>query len=169
VTETRYLVPAGADWAVWDDVNGVLGFMTDAQAVENARQNEALPRGGVRPQAPARPHSGAGLGGREQDLGGRPGRPRLAAPCHRRRDLDRSGTMKTTLLLMGRSPRSASVSRRWTRASGPAEAGRASSHLLEAVPRVTPTGEAGVAAAVPEVVRPQIRTIRRKARQMVLG
>jgi hypothetical protein len=42
VTETRYLVPAGADWAVWDDVNGVLGFMTDAQAVENARQNEAL-------------------------------------------------------------------------------------------------------------------------------
>jgi hypothetical protein len=42
VTETRYLVPPGADWAVWDDVNGVLSFMTDAQAVENARQNEAL-------------------------------------------------------------------------------------------------------------------------------
>jgi hypothetical protein len=42
VTETRYLVPAGADWAVWDDVNGVLGFMTDAQAVANARENEAL-------------------------------------------------------------------------------------------------------------------------------
>jgi hypothetical protein len=40
VTETRYLVPAGADWAVWDDVNGVLGFMTDAEAIENARQNE---------------------------------------------------------------------------------------------------------------------------------
>jgi hypothetical protein len=42
VVETRYLVPAGADWAVWDDVNGVLGFMTDAGAVENARENEAL-------------------------------------------------------------------------------------------------------------------------------
>ena len=42
VTETRYLVPAGADWAVWDDANGVLGFMTDAEAVENARENEAL-------------------------------------------------------------------------------------------------------------------------------
>jgi hypothetical protein len=27
VTETRYLVPPGADWAVWDDANGVLTFM----------------------------------------------------------------------------------------------------------------------------------------------
>jgi hypothetical protein len=42
VTETRYLVPAGADWAVWDDANAVLAFMTDAEAVENARENEAL-------------------------------------------------------------------------------------------------------------------------------
>jgi hypothetical protein len=42
VTETRYVVPAAADWVVWDDVNGVLGFMTDAQAAENARENEAL-------------------------------------------------------------------------------------------------------------------------------
>jgi hypothetical protein len=42
VTETRYLVPPSADWAVWDDVNAVLTFMTDAEAVENARQNEAL-------------------------------------------------------------------------------------------------------------------------------
>jgi hypothetical protein len=42
VTETRYLVPAGADWVVWDDVNGVLTFMTDAGVVENARENEAL-------------------------------------------------------------------------------------------------------------------------------
>ena len=40
MTETRYLIPAGADWAVWDDVNGVLSFMTDAEAVENARENE---------------------------------------------------------------------------------------------------------------------------------
>jgi hypothetical protein len=42
VNETRYLIPTGADWAVWDDVNRVLGFMTDAQAIENARQNEEL-------------------------------------------------------------------------------------------------------------------------------
>src|SRR5262245_55124381 len=40
MTETRYLVPAGADWAVWDDANGVLAFMADAEAVENARENE---------------------------------------------------------------------------------------------------------------------------------
>jgi hypothetical protein len=40
LTETRYLIPAGADWAVWDDANGVLSFMTDAEAVENARENE---------------------------------------------------------------------------------------------------------------------------------
>ena len=40
MTETRYLVPAGAAWAVWDDANGVLGFMTDAGVVENARVNE---------------------------------------------------------------------------------------------------------------------------------
>ena len=39
--ETRYLVPFGADWAVWDDANGVLTFMTDGEAVENARENEA--------------------------------------------------------------------------------------------------------------------------------
>jgi hypothetical protein len=29
-------------WAVWDDVNGVLTFMTDADTVENARQNKAM-------------------------------------------------------------------------------------------------------------------------------
>jgi hypothetical protein len=40
VTENRYLVPAGAGWAVWDDVNAVLVFMTDAEVVENARENE---------------------------------------------------------------------------------------------------------------------------------
>jgi hypothetical protein len=40
MADTRYLIPAGADWAVWDDANGALGFMTDAQAVENARENE---------------------------------------------------------------------------------------------------------------------------------
>jgi len=40
VNETSYLVPPGADWAVWDDVNGVLSFMTDAETVENARENE---------------------------------------------------------------------------------------------------------------------------------
>jgi hypothetical protein len=40
VTETRYLVPPGADWAVWDDANGVLTFVSDAEAVENARENE---------------------------------------------------------------------------------------------------------------------------------
>jgi hypothetical protein len=40
VTEARYLIPVGADWAVWDDANGVLAFMTDAEAVENARENE---------------------------------------------------------------------------------------------------------------------------------
>jgi hypothetical protein len=42
VTETRYLIPADADWVIWDDVNGVLSFMTDADAVANARENEAL-------------------------------------------------------------------------------------------------------------------------------
>src|SRR5438105_4888675 len=41
LTETRYLIPAGASWAVWDDVNGVLTFMSDAQVVENALENEA--------------------------------------------------------------------------------------------------------------------------------
>ncbi len=40
MTETRYLIPPGADWAVWDDVNGVLSFMTDAGVVENARAND---------------------------------------------------------------------------------------------------------------------------------
>jgi len=40
VTETRYLVPPGAHWAVWDDANAVLTFMTDAEVVENARENE---------------------------------------------------------------------------------------------------------------------------------
>jgi hypothetical protein len=28
------------DWAVWDDANSVLAFMTDAEVVENARENE---------------------------------------------------------------------------------------------------------------------------------
>jgi hypothetical protein len=37
VTENRYLVSPGADWAVWDDANRVLTFMTDAEVVENAR------------------------------------------------------------------------------------------------------------------------------------
>ena len=40
MTETRYLVPPGADWAVWDDANAVLTFMTDAEAIANARENE---------------------------------------------------------------------------------------------------------------------------------
>jgi hypothetical protein len=40
VSEARYLVPPGAGWAVWDDVNAALSFMTDAEAVENARENE---------------------------------------------------------------------------------------------------------------------------------
>lgn len=40
LTEIRYLVPAGADRAVWDDVNGVLGFMTDTEVIENACENE---------------------------------------------------------------------------------------------------------------------------------
>jgi hypothetical protein len=39
VIEVRYLVPAGADWCIWDDANGVLGFMTDAEVVANAREN----------------------------------------------------------------------------------------------------------------------------------
>jgi hypothetical protein len=38
--ETRYLVPSQRDWAIWDDVNGVLSFMTDAEVIENARENE---------------------------------------------------------------------------------------------------------------------------------
>jgi hypothetical protein len=42
VSETRYLVPQCADWACWDDANGVLSFMTDAEVIENARENEAL-------------------------------------------------------------------------------------------------------------------------------
>jgi hypothetical protein len=41
VTEIRYLVPPGADWAVWDDANGVLSFMTNADVIENARQNQS--------------------------------------------------------------------------------------------------------------------------------
>jgi hypothetical protein len=40
VTEIRCLVPTGADWAVWDDANGVLAFMTDADVIANARENE---------------------------------------------------------------------------------------------------------------------------------
>jgi hypothetical protein len=40
VTEIRYLIPAGAYWAVWDDVNAVLAFMSDAAVIENARENE---------------------------------------------------------------------------------------------------------------------------------
>lgn len=40
MTEVRYLVPSVADWAVWDDVNGVLSFMTDTEVVKNARENE---------------------------------------------------------------------------------------------------------------------------------
>lgn len=40
MTETRYLVPGGAQWAVWDDANGVLSFMTDEDVVENARENQ---------------------------------------------------------------------------------------------------------------------------------
>src|SRR5436190_24034634 len=40
LTETRYLIPGAAAWAVWDDANGVLSFMTDAEVVENARENE---------------------------------------------------------------------------------------------------------------------------------
>ncbi len=39
MTEIRFLVPLGADWAVWDGANGVLGFMTDAEVLENAREN----------------------------------------------------------------------------------------------------------------------------------
>jgi hypothetical protein len=41
VSEARYLVRAGANWAVWDDVNAVLAFMTDAEVIENARENES--------------------------------------------------------------------------------------------------------------------------------
>ena len=41
MTETRYLVPTGTDWALWDDSNGVLGFATDAEVVQMARANEA--------------------------------------------------------------------------------------------------------------------------------
>lgn len=40
MNETRYRIPAGSHWAVWDDANSVLGFMTDAEVVENARANE---------------------------------------------------------------------------------------------------------------------------------
>jgi hypothetical protein len=40
VTETRHLVPAGADWAVWDGPNEVLAFMSDADVIANARVNE---------------------------------------------------------------------------------------------------------------------------------
>ena len=39
VIETRFIIPSGADWAVWDDANGVLSFMTDAEVVTNARAN----------------------------------------------------------------------------------------------------------------------------------
>jgi hypothetical protein len=41
MSEARYLVPPGADWAVWDDVNGALSFMSDAEVIENARENES--------------------------------------------------------------------------------------------------------------------------------
>jgi hypothetical protein len=55
VRETRYLVPAGADWAVWDDANAVLTFMTDAEAVENARENDALLGGELGRELPPDP------------------------------------------------------------------------------------------------------------------
>lgn len=38
-SDTNYLVPSGKDWAVWDDVNGVLSFMTDREVMENNRAN----------------------------------------------------------------------------------------------------------------------------------
>lgn len=34
-----YAVPQGADWAVWDAPNGVLSFMSDAEAVRCYREN----------------------------------------------------------------------------------------------------------------------------------
>ena len=37
--ETHYGVKPGADWAAWDDVNGVLSFMTDEEVMENYRAN----------------------------------------------------------------------------------------------------------------------------------
>jgi len=40
VSETRYVIPPGKRWALWDDSNGVLGFATDAEIVQMARQNE---------------------------------------------------------------------------------------------------------------------------------
>ncbi len=119
LTETRYLVPAGADWAVWDDVNGVLGFMTDAQAVENARANERELGdefgGAPLPDDPTPEQAWAYVNELwSGDPGGRGWQLRVpAAPPGWR-----SATTRTTPPLTGRSPRSGSASRRWARGSG---------------------------------------------------
>ena len=81
MTETRYLVPGGAQWAVWDDANGVLSFMTDEDVVENARENQrergtsSATRAGSRPTRCRRRR-----GSSSRCCGGRPGWPRLAGP-----------------------------------------------------------------------------------------
>jgi len=40
LTETHYLIPTHATWVIWDDVNATLAFMSDADVIANARENE---------------------------------------------------------------------------------------------------------------------------------
>jgi len=37
--ELSFAVPGGAQWAAWDDVNGVLSFLTDDDVMDNLQQN----------------------------------------------------------------------------------------------------------------------------------
>jgi hypothetical protein len=119
VRESRYLVPAGADWAVWDDVNAVLTFMTDGEAVENAWENEALlgrEVGRGLPPDPTPEQAWAYVNALwERDPGGRGWQVRVpfgATWLWLRDDEDdpaRGG---------GPEPAFVSASRRWARASG---------------------------------------------------
>ncbi|HEY2353778.1 MAG TPA: hypothetical protein VGH79_02600 [Gaiellaceae bacterium] len=40
LNEIRHLVPPGKDWAFWEDVNGYLAYLCDAELIELARENE---------------------------------------------------------------------------------------------------------------------------------
>jgi hypothetical protein len=120
VRETRYLVPPGADWIAWDDANAVLTFVTDAEAVENARENERQLGGDFArsplPPDPTPEQAWAYVNELwEGDPGGRGWQVRIppgATWLSLRDDQDdpnRGG---------GRSRRSGSARRRWARACG---------------------------------------------------
>jgi hypothetical protein len=120
VTETRYLVPPGADWAVWDDAKAILSFITDAEVVENARENESLLGGELGRELPPDPSPEQARAYMnelwEGDPGGRGWHVRVPAGATW---LARFGTTRTTSLA-AQVPRrgSASGSHRWARALG---------------------------------------------------